>query len=323
VDPRLSGVSSAERFARPPDLTLLAPAKVNLFLRVLGRREDGFHELASLFQAVSLSDTLDFWVEDPDSSEPICSMEVTADSVGRDGIPTDGTNLVMRALALFAEKTGEQRRIHCRLHKRVPAQAGLGGGSGDAATALFAANRLAGCPASTEQLTEWGGELGSDISFFFSRGTAYCTGRGEVVDPVAAVSDGASCVLVKPAEGLSTPAVFQNLGLDRGDPGPSGPEPEDLLAALKDGKPGLTDVYVNDLAAPAFRVFPKLQELADDLARVFPVVQLSGSGSTLFALGAPSEAGWQDTIRAKYDVDIFEERFCNRLSEKRWYAEED
>ena len=153
-----------------PALSLLAPSKINLFLRIVRKRDDGFHELASLFQAVSLMDTLDFWAEEADASAPICSMEVSADSLGREGIPTDESNLVMRALKLFAEKTGETRRIHCRLHKAVPAQAGLGGGSGDAATALFAANRLAGFPATQEQLIEWSGELGSDISFFFSRG---------------------------------------------------------------------------------------------------------------------------------------------------------
>lgn len=165
--------------ATPPAVSLLSPCKINLFLRILRRRGDGFHELASLFQTVSLFDTLDFWELPPDPDEPLCSMEVTPDSLGAADIPVDDSNLVMRAMALFAERTGEKRRLHCRLHKAIPAQGGLGGGSADAATALFAANRLAGYPATQEQLIEWGAELGSDISFFFSRGTAYCTGRGE------------------------------------------------------------------------------------------------------------------------------------------------
>lgn len=247
--------------AAPPELSLLAPSKINLFLRIVRKREDGFHELASLFQTVSLMDTLDFWVEPPDAKQPICSMEVSEDSLGRDGIPTDESNLVMRALALFAEKTGETRRIHCRLHKGVPAQAGLGGGSGDAATALFAANRLAGFPASQQQLIEWGGELGSDISFFFSQGTAYCTGRGEIVTPVPPLPS-TPVHLVKPSAGLSTPAVFKALGLQPGET-LDGPQPEEMLAAFQasmDGAP-----YLNDLEPPAFQVMPKLSELREDL----------------------------------------------------------
>ena len=89
----------------PPTLTLVAPAKINLFLRITKKRDDGFHELASLFQTVSLFDTLDFW-ENPDPDAPLCSMEVTPNSLGYELIPTDESNLVMRALQLFANRTG-------------------------------------------------------------------------------------------------------------------------------------------------------------------------------------------------------------------------
>ena len=105
----------------PPALSLSAPCKINLFLRILRKRDDGFHELASLFQTVSLADTLDFWVEDAADDEPLCSMEVSEDSIGRDGIPTDESNLVMRALQLYADKTGEKRYSSQpeRAHTRV------------------------------------------------------------------------------------------------------------------------------------------------------------------------------------------------------------
>ena len=182
----------------PPALSLNAPAKINLFLRILRKRTDGFHELSSLFQTVSLMDRLDFWQLPEDDAKPLCSMEVTPDSLGAELIPTDESNLVMRALQLFAERTGEKRRVHCRLHKAVPAQGGLGGGSCDAATALHAANRLAGFPVSESELIEWGGELGSDVSFFLSRGTAMCTGRGELIEPLPPLPP-CSVWLVKPA----------------------------------------------------------------------------------------------------------------------------
>ena len=119
--------------------------------------------------------------------------------------------------ASLIARAGETRRIHCRLHKAIPAQGGLGGGSCDAATALFGANRLAGYPVSQETLIEWGGELGSDVSFFFSQGSAYCTGRGEIITPLERPLAPTACYLIKPAVGCSTPAVFKELGLQPGE----------------------------------------------------------------------------------------------------------
>ena len=305
----------------PPALSLLAPCKINLFLRILKKRDDGFHELASLFQTVGLMDTLDFWEEPADESKPLCSMEVSADSLGREGIPTDESNLVMRALALYAEKTGETRRIHCRLHKAVPAEAGLGGGSGDCATALFAANKLAGYKATQQQLIEWSAELGSDISFFFSRGTAYCTGRGEIIEDVGPLPNSIQCTLVKPPYGCSTPGIFKSLGLQPGDE-LEGDEPRGMLDSF------LTNIdsapYLNDLEPPAFSLNPELMELRDDIKSCgFRNVMMSGSGSTIFGIG-PVASLQMRLLRAKYGKDLFvsEEAFCGRPEdERKWYGE--
>lgn len=313
----------SERFGdAPPALSLSAPCKINLFLRIIGKRNDGFHELASLFQTVSLADTLDFWEEPPDDAAPLCTMEVSQDSLGREGIPVDQNNLVMRALQLYADRTGERRRVHCRLHKAVPAQAGLGGGSGDAATALHAANRLAGFKATEQQLIEWSAELGSDISFFFSRGSAYCTGRGEIIESMLPLPETA-VFLVKPAYGCPTPAVFKELGLSPGEKLP-GDEPRGLLERFQLSVFGAP--YINDLEEPAFAVAPELRSLRDALRAVgFPHVMMSGSGSTIFALGAPgaSVAGtWQADLAAKHGVEIFEQNFCSRgAATERWYGE--
>jgi 4-diphosphocytidyl-2-C-methyl-D-erythritol kinase len=305
-----------------PALSLAAPCKINLVLRIIGKREDGFHELASLFQTVSLSDTLDFWAEPADDAKPLCSMEVSTNSLGREGIPTDESNLVMRALQLYADKTGERRRIHCRLHKAVPAQAGLGGGSGDCAAALFAANQLAGYRASQQQLIEWSAELGSDISFFFSSGSAYCTGRGEIIEPLPPLPP-TSLYLVKPPYGCSTPAVFKELGLSPGEK-LGGPNPRAMLERFQDdllkGAP-----YLNDLEEPAFAVAPQLRELRDALRGYgFRHVMMSGSGSTIFCIGTPdavSASTWQDEVRAQYECDIFEAAFCGRSDDEEcWYA---
>jgi len=252
-------------------------------------------------------------------------MEVTRGSLGAELIPTDETNLVMRALALYAERTGETRKIHCRLHKAIPAQGGLGGGSCDAATALFAANRMAGYPVSQDTLIEWGAELGSDVSFFFSQGSAYCTGRGEIITPLERPLAPTACYLIKPAEGCSTPAVFKSLGLSP-DETLEGPDPEGLLDKFVKGSVYDAE-YINDLEPPAFAVLPTLKNLRDDLREFgFKAVMMSGSGSTIFCMGMPFGEvvdTWRDELQAKYDVEIFEEMFCRRLDdEKLWYTEQ-
>ncbi|KAK3025969.1 hypothetical protein RJ639_040943 [Escallonia herrerae] len=134
-------------------LTLFSPCKINVFLRITNKREDGFHDLASLFHVISLGDKIKFSLS-PSKSKDRLSTNVS-------GVPLDDSNLV-------------------HLDKKVPTGAGLGGGSSNAATAMWAANQFNGCLASEKELQEWSGEIGSDIPFFFSRGAGYCTGRGEV-----------------------------------------------------------------------------------------------------------------------------------------------
>ena len=156
----------------PWDASLRSPCKLNLFLRILGRRPNGFHDLASLFQAISFSDYMYFTKLPPGASkdEMICSDTSLA---------VDDSNLVIKALNLMRTKTGmTQQYFKVFLDKQVPMQAGLGGGSGNAATAMHAFNVLCGYPGTLEDLRAWSGDIGSDITFFFSTGTAYCTGRG-------------------------------------------------------------------------------------------------------------------------------------------------
>ena len=124
-------------------LSLFSPCKINLFLRIIRKRDDGFHDLASLFQAVGFGDTLELTAIDGDQDEFSCNME---------GVPVDSTNLVLRALQLMREKTDSQQHFKANLIKQVPAQAGLGGGSANAATAMWGANELMGKPASLEQV---------------------------------------------------------------------------------------------------------------------------------------------------------------------------
>ena len=285
------------------DLELFSPAKVNLFLRILRKRDDGFHDLASLFQAVDLGDTLAF---------EVLGDGAKADALECDapGCPLDASNLVLRAIALLRARLEHRAAVpflRVRLDKRTPIQAGLGGGSSNAATALYAANELAGRPASESELVEWSGELGSDITFFLGpTGSCYCTGRGEVLEPVAPVASDGDVFVVKPEMGLSTPLVFKTLAdadyatlrRDR--------DPRDLLDAF--AAPGATPLadYVNDLEPPAFACEPQLERLKAKLLEppyAFHAAMMSGSGTSLFAVATEGAALDKDAFKANFEAD--------------------
>lgn len=247
-------------------LTLHSPAKINLFLRILRRRPDGYHDLASLFQTIDLKDKIDLALDSVDS---LTCTDPT--------LPTDHSNLILQAADLFRKKTGLKFGLRAHLDKKIPSQAGLGGGSGNAATALWGLNFLLGNPASTEELQIWSAEIGSDIPFFFSTGSAYCTGRGEHVlnqpQPILP-----SIWIVKPSIGASTPGVYSRLKLLEL---PSR-DPEHSLKSF-DGENG---EYYNDLEQAAFDLVPDLANVKKELlGRGFDTVMLCGSGSSFFCIG--------------------------------------
>jgi 4-diphosphocytidyl-2-C-methyl-D-erythritol kinase len=270
----------------PPTTTrpLLPTHQINLFLRVTARRPDGYHDLASLFHIIDLGDAMAFEVLPPgaDDDELLCDA---------DGVPTDGTNLAVKALHLFRAKTGVTAKFRVTLDKRVPHGAGLGGGSGNAATALWAANELTGRPASPQELSAWAGEIGSDISVFFSRGAAYCTGRGEVVEDVAPpLPLGTPLLLVKPPAGLATPAVFKALDLETR----STADPLALMSGLAAAGRASPDLCVNDLEPPAFSLMPDLAAVRERLGGEpgFDAVFMTGSGSTVVGVGSHAAPAW-------------------------------
>lgn len=251
-------------------ISLFSPAKVNLFFRVLRRRPDGYHEIASLYQVVSLKDRLTMELADEDC--------LTCDDPS---IPCDERNLVLKAVNLFRRKTGSAVRVRVHLEKKIPAQAGLGGGSSNAATALFALRALTGIEVDEAQLAAWGAELGSDISFFFSTGTAFCHSRGELfVNMPPLIQTGG--VIAKPQEGLSTPEVFK---LCR----PESFNPREADVCLKRTLNGELELF-NDLEDAAFSLLPSLSHLKNCLLEQgYSQVSMTGSGTAFFCLGsAPS-----------------------------------
>lgn len=177
------------------------------------------------------------------------------------------------------------------IHATPAAGAGLGGGSGNAATTLFAANELTGRPATNEQLLEWSGEIGSDISVFFSQGAAYCTGRGEVVNNVPPpLPLDTQLLLVKPPVGLSTPAIFKSLDLNRR----STADPLQLLQDMTAEAAITPELCVNDLEQPAFDNLPELAQLKQRLAGegTYGAVFMTGSGSTIVCVGSDTAPQW-------------------------------
>ncbi len=278
-------------------LRLFSPAKINLFLRVVSKRSDGYHHLSSVFQTITLGDTLTIECTAGEQDELTCTDPT---------LPTDASNLILKATALFRRKTGSSQHFKIHLIKRIPTEAGLGGGSSNAATTLWACNQLAQTYVPLAELKQWGSEIGSDIPFFFSQGTAYCTGRGENVYHLPAFPQ-QSVWIVKPTEGLSTPEVYRRLNLTV--PVPEQTVQRDLDAFLSGSLP-----HFNDLEKPAFEMKPELKQLKTNLMeRGFKTVVMSGSGSAFFCLGEGQP------LTAPH-LDCFSVHFTHRIL-KDWYQE--
>ena len=258
--------------ARHADAVLLwAPAKVNLFLEVLARRPDGFHEIATLMIEVGLYDTLEFKEADSGVLELLCDSPSL--SSGRD-------NLVHRAGALLRERTGCSRGARIALRKRIPVAAGLAGGSTDAAATLAGLNRLWELGLSDQELGSWSAELGSDIPFFFAGGAAWCTGRGENVEPVK-LGGPLWLVLACPHEGLATADVYRAV---RVPDNPLGGE-EIREAAGRGDAEAIGRCLHNRLQPAAERLCPAVaawQARLEDFQAAG--CRMSGSGTSLFAL---------------------------------------
>lgn len=230
----------------------------------MGRRDDGYHNLASLFQAIDLGDHLTIKIASQDRLHCNCSH-----------IPLDRTNLVWKAVDLFKKKSGISAYFDITLFKNIPSQAGLGGGSSNGATTLWGLNTLFGSPASVEELRTWSAEIGSDLPFFFSEGTAYCTGRGEHVKTLSPLKG--QGWIVKPKEGLSTQEIFRRLSLKNC----SQIDPEIFLDSFFTPHPKSH----NDLEEPAFEALPFLKSLKESLLASGSTAIMSGSGTAFFCVG--------------------------------------
>ena len=284
-------------------LELLSPCKVNLLLNILRKRPDGFHELETVMQPVPLCDTLRF--DRAAGGVHLTCSEPT--------LPTDATNLVHRAAVKFLEAAGLRDGVRLHLEKRIPMAAGLGGGSGNAATTLLGLNQLFGQPLALAQLVPIAAGLGSDVPFFLQTKPALAIGRGEQVqscEPFAALR-GAWIFLIHPGFGIATAWAYQQLAnfpeALNGRPGRA----SELLARLQTGdlKRAGNEFY-NSLEAPALKKYPLLALFQEFLrANGAEAALMSGSGSTTFAL-----------TRSQSSAETLREKFLGKFGATNWTA---
>lgn len=257
-------------------VTVDAPAKINLHLRVLGKRPDGFHGIESLFQAVSLTDRL---VIRRKGSDGDCRIDCP-------GFKLPENNTVFRAVTLFREITGIFDGIHVHLDKRIPAGAGLGGGSSDAAATLIALDRLFSVGLSDADLHDTACLIGSDVPFFLGGPAACVTGRGEILEPLPARSD-VFGVLLWPAVHSDTATAYRLLD-DWYTAHPDDAHELPMAAELPGLYSGPFDSWTrfgNSFTAPVSARYPVIRDALQDLytSGAF-FAQMSGSGSCVFGL---------------------------------------
>jgi 4-diphosphocytidyl-2-C-methyl-D-erythritol kinase len=263
-------------------IKLPAFAKINLGLRVLGRRADGYHEIRTTFQTITLHDTLTFEPAPDDLLELACSDP---------DIPADGSNLVVRAASALRERYGVRGGARVRLEKAIPAGGGLGGGSSDAAATLVALASLWKLNASLPELSKIGARLGADVPFFLTGGTALGVGTGTEVLPLEDAPK-MPLVVVTPDVRVSTAEAYKALGapaLTKNDAVVN----LSVSRTEADFPDSLCDVWSNDFEAVVVRLHPEIGRAREALRRAGAArAMLSGSGSSVFGLfESESEAG--------------------------------
>ncbi len=266
----------SRRSRRARSLTLQTSAKVNLVLEVLGKRGDGYHELSTVLQAVDLFDRL---VLEEDEALTLRTSDPA--------LPTDEANLVVKAARLLMGAAAVRRGARLTLEKRIPVAAGLGGGSSDAAAALWGLNQLWGLRWSGARLAELAVTLGMDIPFFLSGGRAVATGRGERLQPLPA-SPALSLVLVKPSLSLSTREVYGRVPTGLRD---DGRRTDRLMGALasRDSSRVAASLY-NALETVVEPAYPEIRRIKGALMSAGALGSvMSGSGPTVLAVARSAD----------------------------------
>jgi 4-diphosphocytidyl-2-C-methyl-D-erythritol kinase len=280
-------------------------AKVNLGLYIKEKRKDGFHSIESIFQTISLKDSLYFKLEGE-------GINITSDNPA---LPKGPSNIIYKAASLFKDKKGKNLGVKIKVEKRIPIGAGLGGGSSNAAVTLLTLNRLLGYTKKTEELAKYAENLGSDVSFFLKGGTAIVSGRGEKIEWASDIPP-LNFLLAIPAFSISTKDAYQWWDNHKKQDLTN----EDLsfiLQRMQEGKKEILSKLENSFWKVIVEKYPQLKKIMENLERLKPIkVILSGSGPAIFAIFGSE----------KYNVrvgDILEDSFtltsCSSISRKEYF----
>ncbi len=276
------------------ELEIETPAKINLFLDVLNKRADGFHNINSLFQAISLFDTLHFEVQ----SEPKLTLVIPENN----SLPTDNSNLIVKAYNFMREKFELESGLSVTLTKNIPIAAGLAGGSSDAAATILACNILFDLELTAEAMAGCGLHVGSDLPFFFSSGQALITGQGEIIEETSYPLD-YELVIVKPNISISTAESYSGLKRDltkRKNP-------------FKLGTCQTVDSYVmsllkgcNDFEEVHLLSYPEIGKIKDELLMAgADLARMSGSGPCVFGIFKELPDNKEDLNRSNANWQLF------------------
>lgn len=287
--------TQAQRQRGTASLTFFSPAKINLYLRIIGRRPDGYHELETVMLPLDFGDQITLH-----SRKSAITLECDDPR-----LPTDDSNLVLRAAKKIAEAFPTEKGVKISLKKRTPLAAGLGGGSSNAAVTLLGLKQLWKLNAPGEHLHSLAASMGSDINFFMAGGAALCRGRGERIEAVPCKFSGA-ILLVNPGFGISTKWAYESWAKAAAESRLTAPPPEVslLLRALaEDDLAGVSRFLFNSLEAPSIRKFPVLELIKNSMRDSGAAGALmSGSGATVFGL-------FPDTKLAKASARKIREQF--------------
>lgn len=289
--------------------TLPSFAKINLTLRIAGRRDDGYHEIETVFQTVTLHDLLTFEARDDERLELACDAP---------GVPCDESNLVHRAGRALREHYGVRRGARINLEKRIPAGGGLGGGSSNAAVALVGLARLWEIEADRRTLADIGMSLGADVPFFLTGGTALGTGRGTDIHPLADVPP-KQLLLITPSVRVSTAEAYKSLNAHALTKAVS-PVNLTVSRAQAEISGSLQAALINDFEPVVYRLYPEIERARHSLmAAGAGGALLSGSGASVFGLFENVEE--RDRARASLRVEAGWEVFaCTTLSQSAYAA---
>jgi 4-diphosphocytidyl-2-C-methyl-D-erythritol kinase len=289
----------------PSEITVFAPAKINLTLRILDRRPNGFHNLWSIMQTVALEDEVQIRLRaDRQDIRLRCDAAQLA---------ADQSNLVYRAAAEVLERAQHAIGLDIELRKRIPMGAGLGGGSSDAAATIIGLNHLLQLKWSPTQMADVGQSLGSDVPFFIFAPSAFVAGRGESVRPVV-IEDARWVVLVNPRFGVNTKWAYQELAATRTAVTPLSQVQRELDRQSKVSWVQLIAAAENDFEAPVFATHKKLGEIKHRLqAEEAEIALLSGSGATVFGVfGNEARARLaQAQLVSENSMDVFVVPTCS------------